>query len=75
MLLFVEGSKGVVTSVSFDLKDIVNFRVQRVMVDLLRLRFWHGNHTGKLIIGIYRNLLEVSPIISDNFIGSDKFFG
>ncbi len=31
--------------------------------------------TGKLIIGIYRNLSEVSPIISDNFIGSDKFIG
>ena len=44
MLLFVEGSKGVVTSVSFDLKDIVNFRVQRVMMDLLRLSSLHGNH-------------------------------
>ena len=43
MLLFVEGLMGVVTSVSFDLKDIVNFRVQRVMVDLLRRHFWHGN--------------------------------
>ena len=32
-------------------------------------------YTGKLIIGIYRNLSEVSPIISDNFIGSDKFIG
>ena len=32
-------------------------------------------HTGKLIIGIYRNLSEVCPIISDNFIGSDKFIG
>ena len=31
--------------------------------------------TGKLIIGIYRKLSEVSPIISDNFIGSDKFIG
>ena len=44
MLLFGEGSKGVVTSVSFDLKDIINFRVRRVMVDLLRLRSLHGNH-------------------------------
>ena len=43
MLLFVEGLEVVVTSVSFDLKDIVNFRVQRVMVDLLRRHFWHGN--------------------------------
>ena len=34
-----------------------------------------GAGTGKLIIGIYRNLSEVSPIISDNFIGSDKFIG
>ena len=28
-----------------------------------------------LIIGIYRNLSENCPIISDNFIGSDKFIG
>ncbi len=33
MLLFIEGSKEVVTSVSFDLKDIVNFRVRHVIVD------------------------------------------
>ena len=34
-----------------------------------------SSFTGKLIIGIYRNLSEVCPIISDNFIGSDKFIG
>ena len=33
------------------------------------------DYTGKLIIGIYRNLSEVCPINSDNFIGSDKFIG
>ena len=31
--------------------------------------------TGELIIGIYRNLSEVSLILSDNFIGSDKIIG
>ena len=34
---------------------------------------YDGTTTGKLIIGIYRNLSEA--IISDNFIGSDKFIG
>ena len=30
---------------------------------------------GKLIIGINQNLSEVRPMLSDEFIGSDKFIG